>query len=290
MKNTFRVSTIYRNQWQTVSKGYNTFFASFEARPYMSAENGRGLGIGLAFTNDVAGSLSFGEKDIMIAASYFFALDRRQKTYISVGIEGMRKNWSMNLSNARFNPQDMYNDDITYQELNTYDVSLGFSVQHAEDEEHQLNISAALFHINTPSLSRFKDGDVRMHRRLFANASYLFPLKYSDRLGLNPQVFFQHQHNYNEFLFGSDLLIKINDAVFTSEILNIGLYCRNLESVVISPKFKYNNLSTGMAYDVNFSKLSKVSKTYGAIELWISYAFNPLYNKQKQTKIPCPIF
>lgn len=290
MNNKYRVSTIYRNQWQTVSKGYNTFFVSMEMQPYISMDNAQGVGVGLSFTSDVAGSLSFGEKDIMIAASYFFALDHHNRTYLSVGVEGMKKNWTMNLSHAEFNPLGYYDDNVTYENLNTYDFSLGISLQHAPNEEHLFSLSAALFHINTPSLSRFKNEDVYMHRRLFASVSYSFPFNNSDKISLNPQVFYQHQHNFNEILFGSDLILKLNDAIFTSEIFTIGLYVRNLEAIVVSPKFKYNNFIAGVAYDANISKLSKVSKTYGAFEIWLSYAFNPLYNRQKQTKIPCPIF
>ncbi len=289
MNSKFRVSTIYRNQWQTVSRGYNTFFASFEAQPYTSLDNSFGIGCGIGFTSDVAGSLSFGEKDIAVSVSSFFALDRDNKNYISIGVQGCSKGWGMNLSNAEFNNQGNYDDNITYESLNTYDFSLGISFQSAKDENHLFSTSVALFHINTPQLSRFENGDGYLHRRLFSTISYTFPLK-NERLLFNPQIFYQHQHNFNEILFGGDLLIKLKDAIFTTEILTIGMYVRNLESVVITPKFKYNNFMAGVAYDVNLSKLSKVSKTYGAFEFWLSYAFNPIYQRQKQTKIPCPIF
>lgn len=290
MNNTFRLSTIYRNQWQTVSPGYNTFFASVEMQPYLSLDNDKGVGVGLSFTNDVAGSLSFGEKDISLAVSYFFALGRNNKTYLLFGLQGMRKNWSMDLTNAQFNHSGTYDDNITYPHLNTYDISIGSALQYAEDEKHLLSISIALFHLNTPSLSRFSDNDTKMHRRLFANTSYLFPFKDYERISLNAQIFYQHQHNYNELIFGSDLHLTINDAIFTNQTFVVGLYCRNLESIIICPKFKYNSFNAGMSYDVNISRLSKVSKTYGAVEFWISYAFTPLLNRQKQTKIPCSIF
>ena len=290
MNNTFRLSTIYRNQWQTVSPGYNTFFAMVEMQPYLSLDNDKGVGVGLSFTNDVAGSLSYGERDIALSASYFFALDRKNKTYLSFGLQAMRKNWNMNMTNAQFNPNGIYDDNITYQNLTTYDVSFGSALQHAQDEKHLLHISLALFHLNTPTLSRFNDSQTKMHRRLFANASYLFPFKDNDRFSLNPQIAYQHQHNYNEIIFGGDLVMQLSDAIFVNQILALGLYCRNLESIIISPKFKFNGFNAGMSYDVNISHLSKVSKTYGAVELWVSYAFTPLFNRQKQTKIPCSIF
>lgn len=290
MNNTFRVSTIYRNQWQTISEGYNTFFAAFELQPWSNVDASRAVGLGLCFTSDVAGSLSFGERDIAIAGSYFFSLDRNNKTYISVGGEAMRKNWSMNLLNAEFNPEGIYNDEIKYENLNTYDLSLGVSFQHVADDEHLLYAGVSCFHINQPSLSYFDNDDIYLHRRLFANLSYMFPFKNSETISLNPQVFYQHQHKFNEILIGGEFLLKINDMIFTREIFSLGLYLRNADALVVSPKFRYNNFIAGMSYDVNISKLNKVSATYGAFEIWLSYAFDPYYQRQKTTKIPCPIF
>lgn len=286
----FRVSTIYRNQWQTVARGYNTFFASFEMQPWVNSSSSNGLGLGISFTSDVAGTLSFGEKDIAIAGSYFVALDKNQHSYLSFGVEGIRKNWSMNLQNAEFSRDLVYDDNIRYDELNTYDISFGAAYQYAQDDEHLLYAGVALFHINEPSMTYFEDENAKMHKRLFANLAYMFPMKNNEQISLNPQIFYQHQNKFNEILLGAEMLVNLNNAIFTSEIFSAGLYLRNLDAIVISPKFRYNNFVCGMSYDVNISKLNKASKTYGAVELWLSYAFDPFHYQQKTTKIPCPVF
>ena len=290
MNNKFRVSTIYRNQWQTVSPGYNTFFAGFEFQPWVSTNESKGLGLGVCFTNDVAGSLSFGERDIAFSGSYFFSPDRYNRYYIAFGIQGMRKNWSMNLINAEFNREMTYDDNIRYDNLNTYDFSLGITLQYSGNNNNLLNIGLACFHINQPQLSYFADNSTYMHRRISAQLSYMFPAKYYDNISLNPQLLLQHQHNYNEILAGGDIIVNLNNTFFTDQVVSAGIYLRNLDAIVICPKYKYNDFTAGIAYDVNISKLSKVSNTYGAVELWLSYSFNPIYYKQKTTKIPCPIF
>jgi hypothetical protein len=63
MNSTFRISTIYRNQWSSVSDGYNTFISSFEIQPYVSNDDSKGIGLGVMFMSDVAGSLSYGERE-----------------------------------------------------------------------------------------------------------------------------------------------------------------------------------------------------------------------------------
>ena len=290
MNSRFRVSTIYRNQWQTVSKGYNTWFASFELQPWIDRDNSHGFGLGIGLTSDVAGSLSFGEKDIAISGAYFFALDKKNENYISFGVEAIRKNWSMNLTNAEFNRERLYDDDICYQDLNTTDISLGIAFQQSKDENHLLSIGLALFHINEPSYSRFANKeDSYIYRRLYANISYMMPTA-MEGLNINPQIIFQQQHNFNELLVGTDCLIDLDKAIFTKKIFSFGLYLRNLDAIALTPKFRYNDFLAGLAYDVNISKLNKVSYTYGAVELWLSYSFSGFnYNKQI-TKIPCPIF
>lgn len=290
MNSTFRVSTIYRNQWQTVSKGYNTFFSSFEFQPFTNRDNSKGIGLGIGFTSDVAGSLSYGQNDICLSMSYFFALDRRNHSFISMGLQVARTKWSMNLSNARFNRDNIYDDNIRYENNSTFDISCGFSYQNAIDDEHLFSIGAALFHINRPSISKFADAEEYLHRRFYGNVSYMMPCN-KDRISINPQIVFQHQHNFNELLIGNEFLIDLDGAIFTKKIFSGGIFLRNLDAIVLMPKFRYNDFVAGIAYDVNISKLNKASKTYGAMELWLSYSFNIFasYNKQI-TKIPCPIF
>ena len=290
MNNRFRFSTIYRNQWQTVSPGYNTFFASLEAVAYANIDYSRCLGLGVGFTSDVAGSLSFGERDIAVSGSYYMSLDRHNRTYISFGVQAMRKNWSVDIQKAEFNREGSYDDQIRYDNLSTFDVSFGAALQYASDEQHLFYAGVACFHVNRPSMSYFDDTDLFLHRRFFANLSYMFPFSDSESLSLNPQIFFQHQNNFNELLAGGEILLDLDNSVFNRKIMSLGLHLRNTEAIVVSPKFRYNDFCVGLSYDVNISKLNKVSHTYGAVELWLNYSFNIHNYEQQTTKIPCPIF
>lgn len=291
MNSKFRVSSIYRNQWSTVSRGYNTFLASAECQPYIAQSGKSGLGIGLSFTSDVAGSLSYGEQDIGVSFSCFFTLNRSKTAFLSFGILGQRENWGYNSSQADFNQEGIYNDDIRYEDLTTYSLSFGSMFQYNLSEDNQFQAGASIFNLNEPSLSYFDNSTdkSKIHRRYSLTSSYMFAC--NDRYSVRPQIQVNQQYRYNEFIVGSDFIIKLDDAIFTQNIFSIGVYVRNGESIIFSPKYKYNNFLAGLSYDVNISALSKVSKTYGAIEFWLSYSFDPVYyGKHKNTKIPCPIF
>ncbi|MBQ9311925.1 MAG: PorP/SprF family type IX secretion system membrane protein [Bacteroidales bacterium] len=291
MNSKFRVSSIYRNQWSTVSKGYNTFLASVEYQPYLSSNSRSGIGVGLMFVNDVAGTLSYGEQDIGLSLSYFLALNRDKNSYISIGVSAKKDTWGYNSSNADFNREGIYDDDIRYEDLSTYSFASGLSFQYSPTNDKQFQLGVAMFNINEPYLSYFesKNSVDKIHRRYSLNASYMFAT--TESFSLKPQLLINQQYKYNEFIIGTDFIFNLTDAIFTSQIFSMGVYLRNTESIILSPKYKYNNFLIGLSYDVNVSKLSKVSNTYGGLELWLSYSFDPIYKyKNKNTKIPCPIF
>lgn len=290
MNSKLRVSSIFRNQWQSVSKGYNTFLASLEFQPYLSKNNKRGFGVGFCFVNDVAGELSYGEKDISLNIAYFFAINREKSAFVSVGASVGRKNWGYDLSNASFNRTGTYDDNITFDELHTWDFSLGTSLQYNITEKKQLNIGFALFNINESKLGYFETSDknTKINRRYSTNISYLHDV--SDRISIRPQVLYNNQHKYNELVYGTDFVFDLTGGIFNQQFFSVGLFARNVEAIIISPKYKFNNFLAGISYDVNISGLSKVSHTYGAIEFWLSYAFSPYNVKYKNNKIPCPIF
>lgn len=288
MNSTFRISTIYRNQWSSVSDGYNTFLSSFEIQPYVSNDDSKGIGIGVMFMSDVAGSLSYGERDFSIAASYFFALDREKKYYLSFGVEASRNNWGYDLTNADFSQEGSNDEAILLDNLNTYDISFGALWQYSKDDSHLFQVNASAFHLNEPSLSFFDDKTLVLHRRYLLSMNYLFP--YNDLYSIRPQILFQNQYNNNELIVGGDFIFNLSDAIFTTQNLSLGMFYRSNDAIIISPKYRYNNFLAGLSYDINLSKLNKVSHTYGGVELWLSYAFSPVSYKRTNTKIPCPTF
>ncbi|MDO5760605.1 MAG: PorP/SprF family type IX secretion system membrane protein [Bacteroidota bacterium] len=288
MTSKFRVSSLFRNQWQTVSKGYNTLLASIEIQPF--ANNKNGLGVGLSFVNDVAGELSYGERDFDFSMAYFFALNSKRNAFLSIGASLSRKSWEYDLSKARFNREETYEDNITYDKLNTLDVALGINYQYNPTEKRQFNLNFAVFNLNESKLQYFETSDKtsKIHRRYQVNTSYLFDI--SDMFSLRPQIMYNNQYKYHEVLYGGDVVFDLTGEIFTQNIFSLGLFVRNTEAIILAPKYKYNNFLAGLSYDVNISKLNKVSHTYGAIEFWLSYSFNPYNVKYKNNKIPCPIF
>lgn len=290
MNDKVRLSSIWRNQWATVSDAYNTLWASVEVQPFLSRNGNCGVGLGVSYTSDLAGELSYGERDFAASVSCFFSLNKENNAFLSVGVGLGRKSWSYEMGAMRLNREGTYDDNVAYDELHTLDLSAGVGLRYQDREERQLEVGLSVFNINQSKLSYFASTQTtqKIDRRFCASASYYFSC--SDLMGLRPKAVFNSQRKYREAIYGADLVFKLQDGVFVSSLLSLGLMLRNTEALIICPKYRYNSFSAGISYDINISGLSKVSHTYGAMELWLSYSFSLNKIEYKNNKIPCPIF
>lgn len=286
--NLFRAGTIYRNQWSTVSQGYNSYLLTAEVLPYSNRIRKEGIGVGVSFMADVAGSLRYGQQSIGISASYFKAIDVNKEHYISFGITGNTSSWGYDLANSIFGRYPEDREGILLNTIRTYDFGLGTHWQMKANDKHNLQAGAALFHINQPQLSYYEDSDIILPMRFNAYFSDLIMIKYDNFI--KPTIFFQTQKEFIELVIGGDYCINIAETTLDYKIISIGAYYRAADALIVMGKYRYNNLNIGISYDINLSKLTPASKSYGAVELWLLYSFNSTGYKRTKTSIPCPAF
>ncbi len=286
--NLFRIGTMYRNQWSTVSSGYNSYLLTFETLPYNNRIRREGIGLGVSFLADVAGSLSYGQQNIGISLSYFKAIDRNKDHYISFGIEGNTSNWGYDLANSIFGRTPDDEEGILLHNIRTFDFGLGVHWQMELNQTNSLQAGVALLHINQPKISYYENSDIILPMKANAYISDLITL--TDKYSIKPTLIFQNQNKYSEFIFGTDLNINMSETTFESKIISLGAYYRAIDAFIIMGKYQQNNFNVGLSYDINLSRLTPASKTYGGVEIWLLYSFNPIGYKKAKTTIPCPNF
>lgn len=284
----FRAGTMYRNQWSTISNGYNSYLLSFEVMPYKNRIRRDGIGLGINFMADVAGSLSYGQQNIGLSLSYFKAIDINKDHYISFGIVGNTSSWNYNLTNSIFGrfPED--NEGILLNNIRTYDIGLGAHWQIKANETHYLQTGASILHINQPNLSYYENSDVFLPMKFNFYVSDVITIKYDH--SISPSIFFQNQKKFTELIFGADYNINISETSFDAKIISFGGYYRAIDAFIVMAKCRFNNFNAGISYDINLSRLTPASKTYGGVEIWLLYSFNPFGYKRLKTSIPCPAF
>lgn len=286
--NLFRIGTIYRNQWSTVSSGYHSYLLSAEVLPYSCRIKRHGIGLGINFLTDIAGTLRYGQQNIGLSLSYFKAIDDNRDHYISFGLQTNTTGWGYNLANAVFgrNPEDA--EGIFLNNIRTFDFGLGIHWQMNYNNKHNLQAGLSFLHINQPNLSYYETEDIILPIKINAYMSDLITISYN--YSLNPSIFVQNQGRFLEFVVGTDYNINLSETVSSSKILSFGAYYRVVDAMILMAKYRFNDFQFGISYDINLSRLTPASNTYGGVEIWLLYGFNPISYKKSRTNIPCPAF
>lgn len=288
----FKLSTIYRNQWQTVStNGYSTCLFTAEARVLKSKRFRHSFGIGVGFLKDIAGALNFGQRQIFASLSYNKQIQKHNNHYLSIGLQLNNAYWSYDATNADFGQSPSDWEGLYLSNLSYNDLSLGLHWQIEPQDMQTLSAGAAIFHINTPSLSFLDEyalNDLRLKPRYYTYVNYIFSTTEQTSLQLTANL--SQQHDNYEFIIGGLCNIDIAPTIFDQNNIGAGLYYRSNDAIIVALKYQYNNLNFSLSYDINISGLSQVSNTYGGLELCLTYGFNRFSYNKKITTIQCPTF
>ncbi|HEY0433786.1 MAG TPA: PorP/SprF family type IX secretion system membrane protein [Chitinophagaceae bacterium] len=147
-------------------------------------------------------------------------------------------------------------------------------------EKSNLDIGAALFHVNTPKQTFLEDPNQRLAMRKVAHANYERYLSTSVVLNANAIYQFQDQAKYYSFGAGLGYYLPQDPDV----ILNGGLWYWSNNAVIPYVGIAYKDFQIGLSYDVTVSKLDQASVQPKTFELSL------IYRGTKQTAfgIPCP--
>lgn len=285
----FKVGGAYRNQWQTVSgRGYNTALITAEARLFSSRRKRHSFALGIGYAHDVAGSLKFGQRQLIGSIAYNKQLSKRKAHFVAVGLNVESTTWGFDPSRADFGSSSSSYEGVLLKETSTLSIGAGVHWMLAPSEETAISAGFCASHLNAPSYSFFDNKAIRLSRRYTAYASCLFATSEQTSMNVISKCAFQND-NY-ELILGAEYLYNFAMTMYDNEALGVGLFYRTGDALVATLRYSHDSFSVGLCYDVNLSSLAKVSSTYGAIELWASYGLNITNHKYKTKTIPCPTF
>ena len=216
----------------------------------------------------------------LVSLSYFKAIDQNKEHYISFGIIGNTSSWGYNQSNSIFGRYPEDSEGILLNQIRTFDIGLGLHWQIKANETHSLQAGTSLLHINQPSLSYYENSNINLPMKFNAYVSDLIAINYDN--SISPTIYFQNQSKFMELIIGMDYNINISETSINQQIISLGAYYRALDAMIIMAKYKQNNFSCGLSYDINLSRLTPASKSYGGVEVWLLYSFSP--NGYKRSK------
>lgn len=285
----FKVGAAYRNQWQTVSgRGYNTTLITSEAKLFSSSRYKHSFGLGCGFLKDVAGSLGFGQRQLLLSMAYNKMLTKRNNHFIAVGINMQNTSWSYDVEKADFGLSPSDKEGIYLSKTTAFDIGVGIHWQISLKEDKHISAGFAVAHLNSPVYSFYDNSNIRLARRYTAYLTYLFTT--SQQSFVNFAARYSYQNDNMEILAGGEFIYDLSMTMFDNEYIAVGLYFRTFDALVLSLRYQHSAFNIGLSYDVNLSSLSKVSYTYGALELWTSYEIDTFKHKKQIKTIPCPTF
>lgn len=295
----YRVQAVYRNQWNSVTIPYQTGAVSGEVRFPIGSHNDFLTG-GLQLTYDVAGSAHFQTTQLLPTINYHKSLSDDRNMYLSVGFMGGFSQRQFNPAKATFDNQ--YNNgsfDPTVPSGETFvkysfgylDMATGMSFSSTIGSDINWFVGAAYYHFNQPKVSFLNDKTIELDPKWEYNAGLSAPL------GDFGKVIVEYnqlkQGAYSEVMAGGlvGYTLQVRDGATTqNNMVYGGVFVRWNDAIVPVIKLELDKMAIGLSYDVNVSKLSKASQSFGGFEISLDYKGFFRNANSSANKLRCPRF
>ena len=279
---TGRFGVVYRNQWATVSKPFQTLSATAEFSLMRSNRTMNGLSAGVCISTDHEGTLSYGSTSAVLVMSYFQSLDRNGNNILSAAVEAGG-------GQIGFSTEGIEMDDPSEQFGRTRASypTLGAGVAWFWQVNDVLYTKAgvAMRNINEPDISYLGVSDVRLARRMTAYARAEW--RAAPQWGVLPVLGFQRQGNFRELVYGCDARWYLRESQRDYLAFSAGLLGRLGDAMAVNMAVLWRDWIFAFSYDANLSKLAAASHTIGAFELGVVYMIRK--KDHRTSALPCPI-
>jgi len=291
-----RATINWKDQWQSINKTFRTYSSSFE----YSFGKGRAhkptfFAVGLYAFKDVAGTVEVGNTNVGMSFATLIKINRNsrfvggiQGSYGMTGLNVANMQWGSQYNGINFDPSLTNGEGTEFQPYKYMDASLGIAYWYSKNDRgvvqkapSDAKIGLSVFHINKPYYTFDPKGESKLPMRVVVHGSALFATKQSN-LYWYPNFNLMLQGKQHEVYFGSlwkyTFQSSSKSTGFTSEVSFTGGMNMRITNVIdaIVPQIFVGayNLSLGLSYDINVSKLSAASQYRGGFELSLRFT-NP---------------
>lgn len=275
-----RFSGIYRNQWATVPVNYNSVGFSYDLNFLEHFKTGSKAGAGLNFYFDQAGDSKFQTLHLMVPVAYHLYIPiSNHKLKISVGAEGGFQYKSLSTSDLYYDSQfngEVFNPDAdskeTFTNLNVLnpDFGGGLNFEFETENEMKIGLGFALKHINSAE-EAYLNSNIKpnLRQRFVVPARFFTPI--SEKWDVDVSYLFNLQNESQEHLLGLLFGYYLENQSVRKRKINFGAYYRIVDAVSLAIQYETNNFKAGLSYDINASKFSKATNSYGGVEIGLAY-------------------
>ena len=298
-----RLAANFRQQWSSVTNHpYTTGIVSYDMATLKGKlNNGDAVGIGLLGSYDKAGVGSLQNINVGLSVAYHKALGAEKQHTISIGVQGVLVQKSVDFNALKFEDQfdpatgtTIYNtgENFPNKDLNYPDFNVGLMYSGRVSEHATAYAGASVYHITEPQ-ETFLNSNFNIHRRYTGYLGGSFDL--NQNMVLYASALYQSQASATEVMLGAAAGFILNpghDAEYqTNTVLYLGGWYRYGDGICPYVGFEWTKMTLGVSYDVNTSSFTPATNGQGATE--ISLIFNGKINKHindPHYNFSCPKF
>ncbi|MBL0881803.1 MAG: PorP/SprF family type IX secretion system membrane protein [Chitinophagaceae bacterium] len=295
-----RVSSVYRNQWASVTVPFQTRALGVEYKKSVNDQSNSYYTFGLQMTYDKAGDLALKRIQVLPVITYHQSLSNDNDTYLSGSfmLGGVLSNFDPSKAqfddqfrNGSYSPGNVSAQILTNTGISYIDMSAGLVFSSNYGEDSRFYIGTALFHLNKPKLNFFNaDANSSHAPKLVFNAGLSTP--FTERSQIIAYVDY-YQQTGNKQLFGG-MLYEFPVTSYLDDgdniKLSVGAFYRWNDALIPAFKIQASKLMLGLSYDANGSQLRTGSQYRGGMEITLSFLGFLKGESSSRNKVRCPRF
>jgi type IX secretion system PorP/SprF family membrane protein len=293
-----RVTSGFRNQWQSVTTPYRTIALGAEFKRSVRGSSGDFITYGIQMTNDQAGDSKLTRTQVFPVINYHKSLSAEKSTYLSAA-------FMAGPVMQRFDPTKLTFDDqfvggvysstnptrqtFDQTKLTYWDPAVGLCFSNGTGQGTEYYIAAGLFHFTKPKVAFQQRNDISLNPKYVINAGMTTMTSDDNRLVLYGDFFTQGGSTQAQggMMFLHDLVQREDEMKIS---IAGGMFYRLNDALIPVIRLDYYKMSIGATYDINISKLTTASHYRGGLELTLSYkAFGGGGNSDARM-VRCPKF
>ena len=299
----------FRTQWNTIAGGnaYRTFAGGTDMAIGHATKYSSFAGIGVSFFSDQSGMAGFQTNRVDLTAAYHIVINRNHNTSLSLGLQGgfnsrgfdpSKATYDFNYDPSTGGVNNTQRETFTRTKVYYGDVGAGLFFTTTLKSGADVYLGAGLGHINQPHISYFSGAthtsifNEKLDMKFTAHGGATVVL--NPKLWIIPNFFILLQGQASQYNAGAMMKIQLGNKVLSKNFLYLGAQLRiahamdipMADAAIIHCRFDYKNFTLGLSYDVNISKLSVSTSTFGAPEVSLIYTVN---TKHKSRQGYCPV-
>lgn len=290
-----RIAGVHRSQWQSVTVPFQTSALSVEVKFPTKWDDW--VTIGLQATHDIAGDVKMKRTQLLPVVNYHKSLSGNKDDFLSVAFMAGPVNSQFDPTKVRmgdqfvngsFDPNNPTQQVFSRTGFTYWDAGAGITFNSGFGEDSRYYVGAGVFHFNRPKVAFYSNNtSTTLQNKFVLNAGVNLATTEVNRFIMFGDLFLQGGHR--QFLGGMLYQTELSRTYDEEQGVNfsVGGFYRWNDAFIPVVKLDVHNISFGLSYDVNVSKLTTASNWRGGFEFTASYTATFTGRSMEADKVRC---